>query len=255
MNFLTAYCTDIGVKRPTNQDSLCIKTAHTSKGNTSLIVVCDGMGGLQKGELASASVVKAFSAWFENKYKNYVLNDEYDRIENDWEEMLQSLNSKIMSYGNSLGFQLGTTVTAMLFKTDGSYLICHVGDSRVYKITKELSILTTDHTLVQSEVQSGKITPEQAKVDKRRNILLQCIGASTVVVPEYINGRYKANETYVLCSDGFFHEVSEDEMLNVFRPDRFNTEKDMEACAKSMIKLDIDRGEKDNITLAIIKTE
>ena len=70
MNFLTAYCTDIGVKRPTNQDSLCIKTAHTSKGNTSLIVVCDGMGGLQKGELASASVVKAFSAWFENKYKN-----------------------------------------------------------------------------------------------------------------------------------------------------------------------------------------
>jgi len=255
MKFLTAYCTDIGVKRPTNQDSLCVKTAQTSQGEIALAVVCDGMGGLQKGELASGSVIKAFSRWFDEKLESHVLNNEYESIEEEWEEIVQSLNSKIMSYGKNFGIQLGTTVTAMLFKTDGTYLICHVGDSRAYKITNELSTLTTDHTLVQRELSNGHITEEQAKVDKRRNILLQCIGASRVVVPEMIKGTYNKHETYVLCSDGFVHEIKDDELVRVFTPDRLKTEEDMVYYAKRMIGVNIDRGEKDNITLAIVRTE
>ena len=67
MALMTAYATDVGIEKNTNQDSLSIQTAQTDRGTVILAVVCDGMGGLQKGELASANVILAFRKWFEEK--------------------------------------------------------------------------------------------------------------------------------------------------------------------------------------------
>lgn len=67
------YCSEVGIKKSVNQDSLCIKNARLNNHDVLMAVVCDGMGGLSKGELASASVIRAFSKWFETEMSNGVL--------------------------------------------------------------------------------------------------------------------------------------------------------------------------------------
>ena len=67
MNYLFALHTDVGIKKKTNQDSLCVKEASTPNGNILMALVCDGMGGLEKGEVASATIIKAFSKWFQEE--------------------------------------------------------------------------------------------------------------------------------------------------------------------------------------------
>lgn len=79
MNFLTAVHTDVGIKKKTNQDSALIVEAETPRGRAMLAVIADGMGGLAKGELASATVIRAFDTWFENDLPE-VIGDELDRI-------------------------------------------------------------------------------------------------------------------------------------------------------------------------------
>ena len=68
MNFRTAVYTDVGIRKKTNQDSALIETADTDEGRVSLAVVCDGMGGLAMGEVASAVLIRAFSDWFEKRF-------------------------------------------------------------------------------------------------------------------------------------------------------------------------------------------
>ena len=86
MKFLTAVHTDIGIKKKTNQDSALILEAKTDIGNVLLTVICDGMGGLAKGEVASSTVIQAFSRWFERDLaKILVLDDPKDKILSDWE--------------------------------------------------------------------------------------------------------------------------------------------------------------------------
>ena len=77
MNYLTAVHTDVGIRKKTNQDSALVMEATTDKGNVLLTVVCDGMGGLAKGEVASAAVIDAFSKWFENNYR-FTRYERYD---------------------------------------------------------------------------------------------------------------------------------------------------------------------------------
>ena len=195
MPFMVEMHTDIGIRKETNQDSICVKEAQTEKGNILLGIICDGMGGLEKGEVASATIVNTFSKWFENDLP-YQLSSEnvLGEIEYSWERIIKEQNQSIAEYGRNHHIQLGSTITAMLFLEDGKYLIGHVGDSRAYRITdNEIEILTEDQTLVAREVKMGRMTPEQAERDSRRNVLLQCIGASKVVEPTFICGNYNQN--------------------------------------------------------------
>ena len=99
---------------------------------------------------------------------------------------------------------MGTTVTAMIL-TGGYYYIVNVGDSRAYEICSNLQVLTRDQTVVAREVEQGLLTLEQAETDPRRSVLLQCIGASDVVYPDFFLGEVKKDAVYMLCSDGFRH--------------------------------------------------
>ena len=181
MNFLVESHTDVGIKKTTNQDSFCAKIANTSLGKVVFVVLCDGMGGLAKGELASATVVRAFSKWFCERFP--VLISEgitAELIREEWEKIVLEQNGKIANYGKRNEVSLGTTLTSMLIVND-IYYIVNVGDSRAYEITDYVRQITKDHTLVAREVERGNITQEQAQKDPRRNILLQCVGASSII--------------------------------------------------------------------------
>lgn len=253
MRFLSVAHTDIGTTKKINQDAFCLKIAKTPKHNIAFAVLCDGMGGLNSGELASAFVVNAFSNWFENEFPVIIENGfDYQKITARWNEIVLDQGRKIMNYGQVRGISLGTTLTTVLI-VDNEYVTIHVGDSRLYKISDTVQQLTKDQTLVALEVEQKKITPEQARVDSRKNVLLQCIGASKVIVPEIQRGIANEGDVFLICSDGFRHEVSEEEMFGVMAPQLLNSEKIMKTSLMDLIDLNKARGEKDNISAVLIK--
>lgn len=254
MNYMVTANTDIGIVKNTNQDSLSVKVLNSSIGRMSFAVLCDGMGGLSKGEVASASVIRAFDEWIKNDLPN-ICNQNIDEnvIKAQWEKILLDQNDMIKSYGKRQGVKLGTTAVVMLV-TDTKYFIMNVGDSRAYEFTDVMTQLTQDQTFVAREVALGNMTPEQAEVDERRSVLLQCIGASEEVYPDFFVGDSKRDAAYMLCSDGFRHEITPDEMFEKFRPDSMNDAETMNRNTLDLIELNKQRNERDNISVILIRT-
>lgn len=254
MKFDTAACSDIGISKKVNQDSYCIKSASTPIGNILMVVICDGMGGLEKGELASTSVTTAFHEWFKKKLPLYMGNFRIEQVKNDWSLIIQEQNRKISDYGKREGIQLGTTLTAMLMVDEYMALICHVGDSRIYRIKEEVELLTKDHTWIAREIRHKRLTEEEAKKHPARNMLLQCIGVLENVVPDFMVKQIKEDEVYMLCTDGFRHKISEDEFLENLNPQKLTNEEEMKRNIKELVEWNKQRNEKDNITVIVIKT-
>ena len=254
MRFLTSVYTDVGIKKKTNQDSSSILVANTPCGAVCMAIVCDGMGGLEKGELASAHIVKMFKLWFETDFPRIMQMDDYGNIRYQWNEIVQRENEHIALYGANNSVNMGTTLTVSLFLKSKIYTM-HVGDTRLYEILNtELIIHTEDQTLVAREVKRGNLTPEQAEADPRRNVLLQCIGASKVVEPQYFELQLKPNRTYMICSDGFRHKINEDEIINGLCPHNNPDKALMQKNSALLVNLVKQRKETDNITLALVRT-
>ena len=256
MHFTATADTDVGISKKNNQDSVLIKHASYAGGEVLLAIICDGMGGLSKGELASASVIKTFSRWFDEELPYELENVDFQIIGGKWSLMLKTLNKHILEvsprYCQS-GESMGTTFTGILFINDG-YVIAHVGDTRVYQIKSEMKQLTEDQTFVAREIRRGTMTEEQARQDRRRNMLLQCIGASNTVEPQIITGRTEKG-AYMLCSDGFRHVISEQEMYESLNPVNLMNPQAMHSNAKYLIEQVKSRREKDNISVILIKAE
>ena len=251
LQFMVTADSDVGLRKTTNQDSVLVKHAMTSVGEIVLAVLCDGMGGLEKGELASATVIRRFAQWFDYELPNEISTLNMDVIASKWDLMLKEINVRIQEYGNTHNVSLGTTCSGILF-IENHYLIAHIGDTRVYYIGESLQILTTDHTVVGREVGMGLLTHEQAKKDPRRNVLLQCIGASQSIVPQIVQGE-TARGIYMLCSDGFFHEITENEIISAYRIEDQLDKATMHEKSKHLIELVKTRHEKDNISVILIK--
>ena len=252
MRYVAIAESDIGIAKDTNQDSILIKHATYGKSEVLMAIVCDGMGGLSKGEIASATVIREFEEWFSKELPFELKNVDMNVIGGKWSLLLKTLNIRIQEYGQKFGERLGTTFTGTLF-IDNKFVIVHVGDTRMYHIGTSLKQLTDDHTYVAREVNRGTLTPEQAKTDKRRNMLLQCIGASKTVEPQIICGETKQG-VYMLCSDGFRHKVTEDEIYKSFNFRRLNNKRRMLKESNRLIKLIKQRKEKDNISVILIKS-
>ncbi len=255
MRFLTAVHTDIGIKKKTNQDSALIMEAKSDKGNVLLTVICDGMGGLAKGEVASSTVIQAFSDWFENDLaKILALDDPKNAIFDSWEKIALECNRKISKYARSNGISMGTTLNAMLFVANKYYII-NIGDTRSYCIYDALYQLTKDQTFVQREMDMGRMTVEEARVSPQRNVLLQCVGASDFIQPDFFCGEFAQGQVFMQCSDGFRHIITADEIYQCFNPQVLVGEQAMVDNAVYLTELNKYRREQDNITVILVKVE
>lgn len=252
MRFITGLCTDKGNVKKINQDSLCIKQAQTSVGEVVLAVICDGMGGLSQGELASATVARSFAEWFVKELPGMIRQHEIEEVPGQWTRLIQEQNQKLWEYGKTNGIELGTTLTAMLLFEKGNYYIAQVGDTRAYELGKQIIQLTEDQSYVAREVKRGNMTLEQARTDSRRNVLLQCIGASADVVPELTQGKIRFGNTYLLCSDGFRHELTEEEMLREVNAENLSDRTAVTKLLTRLVRLNEERGERDNISAILI---
>lgn len=254
MNFIVSGTTDIGNTKSTNQDSYCVRVFNTKIGKVVFAVLCDGMGGLSKGEVASASLVRAFLHWSETRLPELCETGITDTaIRTDWTNIPVEYNRKIKVYGKKCGTSMGTTVTAMLL-TEQRYYIVNVGDTRAYEIASGVRVLTKDQTVVAREVELGNLTPEQAELDPRRSVLLQCVGASDEVYPDLFFGNTQLNAVYMLCSDGFRHEITEAEIYNYLNPNVMLDADGMQNNMRALIELNKQRQERDNISVISIRT-
>lgn len=255
MKYIGLALTDTGISKKTNQDSICLNIAETKQhGQVVLAMICDGMGGLSKGELASATVIKEFAKWFDIQLPIRLQHFKIHEIAREWDQLIKELNTKILEYGEQNRCTLGTTLTALLMIKD-KYLIAHVGDTRVYKITSNIELVTEDQTFVAREVRRGRMTSEQAASDSRKNMLLQCVGASKNVTPEMLFGEVEQDTVYMICSDGFRHKISNQEMLQYLQVSAMYTKEQMKINGKYLINLVKERNEKDNISVVLVKSE
>lgn len=253
MHFEVVASTDVGNVKKVNQDSLLIEHGRLSGDEVIFACICDGMGGLNKGELVSACVVRRLASWFRGELISDAKSINFKQVSDRLVNLLKELNSHIanISVEKFEGEPMGTTVTCLLMY-GSKYVIVHVGDTRVYELTSKVGQLTHDQTFIQREIDNGNMTLEQAQKDKRRNLLLQCVGASTEIEPQVVNGKINKG-VYMLCSDGFRHVISEDEIFNAFDYKKLVSKEVMQRNADSLIETVKQRKEKDNISVCVIK--
>lgn len=254
INFLIAYHTDVGRIKQTNQDALLIKTAMTAKGRIGLFVVCDGMGGLAHGEVASSSTIKAVENWFEDQLPNLILHNDYTGTEiiRHFEKFMHGVHRNIFHFGVENDIQLGTTFTALLVLFS-EYYILHIGDSRVYAIASEILQLTKDQTFIAREIEKGHLTIEQAQDHPKRNILLQSLGASKDIEIDLSRGGVISGMMFLLCTDGFYQKIDSDEFSNHFLSSPFYEKQKMKEKLIELTELVKDRDETDNISAILVK--
>lgn len=254
MDFMIAAHSDVGIKKHANQDALLIKTAQTNLGKVCLCVVCDGMGGLSNGELASATVIREMERWFEQQFpQNLQKGFDSEKMRLEWDNIVLEQNKKLAQYASARGLRMGTTVTALLI-AGNKYYIMNVGDSRAYMLTDRVTLLTKDQTFVQYEIDNGRMTLEEAAVHPQRNVLLQCVGASDSVIPDFFSGEACADTVFMLCSDGFRHVISDDEIYEKLNPYALSSEQAMKENAVWLTELNKQRREPDNISVALVRT-
>lgn len=204
--------TDVGKVRVSNQDSFCIKTM--TDGNI-LAVVCDGMGGANAGNVASGLAVDSISGFVERSYRTNMSGIELSNI---LKNAIISANIEVYDASKKKTELkgMGTTVVAAIV-TDDSLIISHVGDSRAYIVSDETRQLTRDHSIVQTLLESGKLTPEEARVHPKKNVITRALGTEEdVLVDSDEFPRLNDNEFLLLCSDGLTNFVDISEIKEIF---------------------------------------
>lgn len=255
MNFITSVYTDVGIKKKTNQDSVLALEAQTEIGQVLLAVMCDGMGGLAKGEVASAALVNAFRNWFINELPRLIcMGLDQQAVFTAFGNIAFEMNARISTYGMNIGVSLGTTVVAMLI-VGNRYYIMNIGDSRAYRMSDNIYQLTKDQTFVQRELDLGRMTPEEARVSPQRNVLLQCIGASDIIKPDFYTEEVNPGECFLLCCDGFRHVVTPEEFYARMNPLAIKDEATMYDTLVYFTELNKNRHETDNISAILIRAD
>lgn len=254
MEYTIAVYTDKGIQKATNQDSLCLRRVGIPGGGELLFAaVCDGMGGLQKGEVASAEVVRSLEQWFDANRESLVSTRDFSPVRRQLTELLRQLDQKIAAYAAGNGVQMGSTLTALL-AVNHHFLTVNVGDSRIYCIHGgKIRQLTQDQSLVEMEIQRGRITRDEARHHPQRNVLLQCIGIGRELTPAFTEGTVETGGVYLLCSDGFCHELEESEIVERLSPRAMEEPRVMQNALFELTERCKNRGESDNITAVICK--
>lgn len=258
MRCILADYTDKGKRKEVNQDFMLLRGTETLNGQKALLaVVCDGMGGFEQGELASREMVRMLSEWLDVEFPKLCATEEDEEFEDalfeSWETLFQTVHQMIRSYGELQGIRLGTTATVMLFMRN-RYYTAQVGDSRAYEITEQIIRLTQDQNVANVSGAKEQYLTETGKKKKASSILLQGIGASKSVCPVYDSGELRCDATYLLCSDGFLNRTSETELADWFSPVEVETKRKMRRQTEEFVKVLRDRGERDDITVLLIRT-
>ncbi len=245
-----ASCTDPGIVRSHNEDSIA---ADATKG---LVVLADGMGGYNAGEVASGMATTVITTELQHLLDEtppYRLEPASGR---PWAEKL--LKDQIAKANTSI-FQaaqsqpqysgMGTTLVAGLFY-DNKVMLAHIGDSRAYRLRGEtFEQVTRDHSLLQEQIDSGMITPEQAKFSQNKNLVTRALGIDPTVEPELNCFDAQPGDVYLLCSDGLNDMVSDEDIGMTLQTLSAN----LRLAAQQLVQMANDNGGRDNVSVILVR--
>lgn len=228
---------DKGNKRDSNQDSYLVNE------NLGLFVVADGMGGHSGGEVASSLAVQTC----ESELK--VLKSTDLPVRELMQKIFERASIRIFDKAAIESPELmgmGTTMVSCYVDKDRIY-ISNVGDSRCYMFDgSNLWQLTEDHSLLNEQIRTGLLKPEQAANFTGRNVITRSVGYERVVHPDILDRELKAGETYLMCSDGLSGLVPDHKILECFKSKALNE------VALALVNLALAHGGDDNVTVLIL---
>ncbi|WP_099203062.1 Stp1/IreP family PP2C-type Ser/Thr phosphatase [Miniphocaeibacter massiliensis] len=234
--------TDIGLQRKLNEDYY----DNYVTDDFALMVVADGMGGHNAGEIASELAVKSFIYFFKENL------DKFDNYQDLIKECISYSNGIIYdeSHNNEDLLNMGTTIVVALVKGNSLY-IANVGDSRAYFLNEYgFRQLSKDHSLVNDLLLSGTITEEEARNYVQKNVITKSLGAEEKVEPEMLAIDIEKNDMVLLCTDGLNGMLEDFEIQEILKKDLTLEEK-----VNELIDLSLDRGGFDNITISLLEIE
>lgn len=239
--------TDIGNGRKYNQDAYLFRQRTYKKERILMAVVCDGMGGLKRGEIASGYIIEVLKQWFEETLPGFLKRGTVDDIKKNLVSLIKKLNGNLLLMSQGAEDAMGSTLT-LLFGKGEEFFVLNVGDSRAYWFDQDRKFVTTDHTLVQLEVKAGNLTREEARKDPRRHILTRCVGVTKDIAVDCYQGKMKPEMEFLLCTDGFYGMLYEEEIYQVEE-----SQEQMKTWVENCFKKVKERGELDNLSCILIK--
>jgi len=249
---LEAYAhTDTGPVRTSNEDSMLVDL------DNQVFIVADGMGGHAAGEVASALTVEVLHRILVGEGEDpdqtrLVRNDEFMERSDELRELLRygmnqasiHLRRHMDTHPETTG--MGTTAVVLVFENQRVH-VAHVGDSRAYLCRKgRLLQLTRDHTVVQQEIDAGRLTPDLAKLVPHKNILTQSVGFHGPVEPDTSTRVLQDKDIFILCSDGLTESLEETDIAKII------AENPPDMVADALVETAIARGTKDNVTVVAV---
>jgi serine/threonine protein phosphatase stp1 len=239
-----AIKSDVGQRRKVNEDAAGY---FESKNNIPLMMVCDGIGGHNAGEIASAMALMSIGqAWEKTEFND--IEEVYQWLIQKITEANEAIFTRSAQYEDLYG--MGTTVVVASI-IGNQLMIANVGDSRAYVLRNfQLKQLTEDQSLVNALLKSGEITPEEAENHPNKNIVTQSLGVTSSVEIDFVRMTIKNEDTLILCSDGLSDMLSLEEIRNVM-----NHYSDVEQQVEKAVQEANEAGGRDNITVVIAKIQ
>ena len=235
---------DKGLVRSSNQDAFAIGTMDDG---SQWAVVCDGMGGANGGNVASRLAVDHFSASLKAGYRS---NMSEASVKNLLETAVNAANIRVFDKSRESKELngMGTTIVAVLIIGSTAYFT-HAGDSRAYCLTNgELCQITRDHSIVQSMIENGKLTPEEARFHPRKNVITRALGVEETVVPEFNVYDLNPDDKLLLCTDGLTNYTDNEGIASVLTECSENP-------AERLVETANQNGGGDNITAVVIENK
>jgi protein phosphatase len=242
--------TNVGMKRNHNEDNFSIIE------ESGLYIVADGMGGHASGEVASKMAVDAMQEFFvataddPERTWPYKMDRSKGYEENRLITGIKLANLRIYesSQRDTRQRGMGTTIVTIFAVEDGVY-IAHVGDSRVYRTRDgKIEQLTEDHSLLNDYIKMKRLTPEEIANFPHKNVIVRALGMKDTVKVDTRFEQPRANDVYLLCSDGLSGPVSDAEMLAIL-----HEAPDLKSAASSLIERANANGGPDNITVVLAR--
>lgn len=229
-----AGVTDVGRRRETNQDAFFAEYP--------LFIVADGMGGHAGGEIASRSTVTRLEA--------LVADGTVGR--GSIEGALALAVGDIADHPETTDEGTGTTLTGVFLEFgdgDPHWVALNIGDSRVYLLRDDRLVqVTTDHSVVQELIESGKISPEEAEGHPYSNVITRAVGASELTAPDYVSLDVRPGDRFVICSDGLTKELTDYGIQHFLRENA-----DPGSAVDAMLAAALENGGRDNVTLVVLQ--
>lgn len=239
-----------GMVRAHNEDSVGVEAA------CGLVVLADGMGGYNAGEVASGIAVSVTTTEIVQALR-HASPIQMDAVSHEElavslvRDNIQKANASIFYAAQSQAQYagMGTTIVSALFY-DNRVAVGHVGDSRLYRLRGDaLATVTKDHSLLQEQIDSGMISVADARFSKNKNLVTRAVGVDAVVVPEVHVYEVQLGDVYLLCSDGLNDMVEDQDIESVL----FAMQGNLPLAAEQLIQMANDNGGRDNVSVILVK--